>query len=128
MLRAACGGDVSDVSLEDALAQPNAIFYDVRDGDYRLGFIVFLLRGLGVAELHTCLLTLGQRTREAVRLAISDMVRAGTRLLLAIYPAVNRAARKLVEDLGFREAAELAQFYPEDFRSNHEFKELPCLG
>lgn len=129
MRRLAAGGAlVDDATLERALRQPDASYYEVAEGPTRLGFIVFRNVAPMIAELHTCLLTLGRRTREAVRLAIAAVSREGARLIVAAYPAVNRAADRLVTDLGFIDRPELAAFYPEDLRASYKFKELSCPG
>lgn len=125
---ASANAEVDDSMLEQALRNPDAAYFVVREDSRRLGFVVFLMRAPTVAELHTCLLTLGQRTREAVRLAIAGVCREGAQMIVAAYPSANRAADRMLVDVGFSDSPELAQLYPESVRATYKFKELPCHG
>lgn len=128
-LRRACAGcDCDDSVVELALKNRNAHYYEARDGENRLGFVVFILRSPAIADFHTCLLTIGSRTREAARRAISAMAARGLRQVLAVYPNANRAAHRFICDLGFVDAPDLRNIYPDSIQATHQFKELRCPG
>lgn len=129
-LRRACAGaeGCPDEVVELALTNPDSRYFEVREGDRRLGFMVFIMRSPSIADFHTCLLTLGSRTREAARRAIQAMASGGLQIVLAVYPKVNRAADRLICDLGFIDSDELREVYPSELRETYQFKELRCPG
>lgn len=102
MLAAACGG-MDGLSAEEALAEPNNVYFEARDGETRLGFVAFRPFWGDVAEVHTCLLTLGSRSVFALGEAIRQMFSRGYRRILAIFPKSNRGAERVTSALCFQD-------------------------
>jgi hypothetical protein len=114
ILRAIRAGLDAPMDVEAALRQPCNLFYLVREGEDRRGFIVFQRCGK-TALIHTCLLTLGSRTLAAMRGAIQDMGARGFRKIVAVFPRTYRAATRAVERLGFCDEA-VPVGAPDNFR------------
>ena len=123
MARAAAGG-MEPMDADAALLLPNTEFYEVRDGERRLGFVAFRRLSATVCDIHACLLTVGSRSVAAVRDAIREMAARGTERIVAVIPVANRAAEAVSRKLGFHESPTLQTHFPAEWRRHFLFREL----
>lgn len=98
------GGGRRVLSISEALADKDNFYFEVKEGDNRLGFLAFRPIGADApedVEIHSCLFTVGSRTVLAVRSAIMQCAAVGFRNFWAIFPSINRGARRVTDAIGF---------------------------